>query len=75
MKASKKRFDDDAVFKKRAYERVVQLQGGNEDVRKAWNLICDASRKGLFLLSLISTIIFLPKSCLINYQYSIKLVG
>jgi len=44
-KASKKRFDDDAVFKKRAYEKVVQLQGGNEDVRKAWNLICDASRK------------------------------
>lgn len=44
-KASKKRFDDDADFKKRAYERVVQLQGGNKDVRKAWQLICAASRK------------------------------
>lgn len=44
-KASKKRFDDDAEFKKRAYQRVVQLQGGDADVRKAWTLICEASRK------------------------------
>jgi len=45
-KASKKRFDDDESFKKRAYQRVVELQGGNNtDVTKAWILICDASRK------------------------------
>jgi len=44
-KASKKRFDDDEVFKKRAYQRVVQLQGGDEDVLAAWRMICDASRK------------------------------
>jgi len=44
-KASKKRFDDDEVFKKRAYQRVVELQGGNADVLKAWNMICEASRK------------------------------
>lgn len=43
---SKKRFDDDEAFKKAAYQRVVQLQGGDPDVRKAWNLICDESRKG-----------------------------
>merc|ERR1711962_1153140 len=44
-KASKKRFDDDEVFKKRAYQRVVELQGGNADVLKAWKMICEASRK------------------------------
>jgi len=44
-KASKKRFDDDADFKKRAYEKVVQLQAGEGDVRKAWQMICDVSRK------------------------------
>ena len=43
---SKKRFDSDEAFKKVAYEKVVELQGGNQDVRKAWNLICDVSRKG-----------------------------
>lgn len=48
---SKKRFDDDAEFKKRAYERVVQLQNGEINVRKAWNLICDVSRKGMFSLA------------------------
>jgi len=47
LQASKKRFDEDTDFKKRAYEKVVQLQSGNKDVRKAWTLICDASRKGL----------------------------
>jgi len=44
-KASKKLFDDDEKFKKRAYQRVVDLQGGNADVLKAWGLICEASRK------------------------------
>lgn len=44
-KASKKRFDEEEAFKLRAYQRVVDLQGGNADVLKAWNLICDASRK------------------------------
>ncbi|KAL5460052.1 hypothetical protein EMCRGX_G033470 [Ephydatia muelleri] len=44
-KTSKKRFDEDEEFKKRAYASVVLLQNGNPDVRKAWNLICDVSRK------------------------------
>lgn len=44
-KESKKRFDEDEAFKKVAYEKVVLLQGGGDaDVRKAWNLICDVSR-------------------------------
>ena len=46
MQESKKRFDNDETFKKVAYQKVVELQGGNSDVRKAWNLICDVSRKG-----------------------------
>ncbi|XP_072923379.1 arginine--tRNA ligase, cytoplasmic isoform X1 [Hemitrygon akajei] len=44
-KESKKRFDEDEVFKKRAYQCVVQLQNHNPDVIKAWNMICDVSRK------------------------------
>ena len=43
---SKKRFDEDEAFKKVAYQRVVELQGREPDVTKAWNLICDESRKG-----------------------------
>lgn len=46
LKASKTRFDNDAEFKKRAYECVVLLQNGDPDVRKAWTMICDVSRKG-----------------------------
>lgn len=44
-KESKVRFDEDEDFKKRAYQKVVKLQGGDADCRKAWNLICDVSRK------------------------------
>jgi len=44
-KESKKRFDDDAEFKKRAYACVVKLQAHEPDYIKAWNLICDVSRK------------------------------
>ena len=43
-KESKKRFDEDADFKKRAYACVVQLQSHDPDHIKAWNLICDVSR-------------------------------
>lgn len=43
-KESKKRFDQDAEFKKRAYECVVKLQSKDPDFIKAWNLICDVSR-------------------------------
>ncbi|XP_033111883.1 arginine--tRNA ligase, cytoplasmic-like [Anneissia japonica] len=44
-KESKKRFDDDADFKKRAYECVVKLQSKDPNYIKAWNLICDISRQ------------------------------
>lgn len=44
-KESKGRFDEDEVFKKRAYACVVKLQSGDKDSTKAWNLICDVSRK------------------------------
>eukprot|EP00794_Sanderia_malayensis_P007073 gene7073-7870_t len=43
-KASKKLFDEDEQFKKRAYERVVKLQSGQTDIVNAWKLICDVSR-------------------------------
>ncbi len=42
---SKKRFDDDEAFKKRAQLKVVALQGGDPDARRAWEIICDISSK------------------------------
>ncbi|XP_033242751.1 probable arginine--tRNA ligase, cytoplasmic isoform X1 [Drosophila miranda] len=44
-KESKKRFDTEEEFKKRAYNRVVSLQSGEPNSRKAWQLICDVSRQ------------------------------
>lgn len=45
-KASKKRFDEDEAFKTKARNAVVALQGGDPAILKAWELICDISRKG-----------------------------
>uniref|UniRef100_A0A183E9P0 Probable arginine--tRNA ligase, cytoplasmic n=1 Tax=Gongylonema pulchrum TaxID=637853 RepID=A0A183E9P0_9BILA len=44
-KESKKRFDSDEAFKARAYDCVVKLQNYDPDFVKAWQLICDVSRK------------------------------
>ncbi|XP_050532942.1 arginine--tRNA ligase, cytoplasmic [Daktulosphaira vitifoliae] len=44
-KESKVLFDSDPDFKKRAYECVVKLQSMSPDHVKAWQLICDVSRK------------------------------
>lgn len=44
-KASKKRFDEDEEFKKRSQLEVVALQGGDPESLKAWEMICEISRK------------------------------
>lgn len=44
-KDSKNRFDVDADFKKTAQLTVVKLQKGDLECRKAWEIICDISRK------------------------------
>ena len=44
---SKKRFDKDEEFNKRAHDEVVKLQNGNPEARDAWELVCDVSRKGI----------------------------
>lgn len=44
-KSSKIRFDENPVFKKKAQLKVVQLQGGDLAAKKAWEIICDISRK------------------------------
>lgn len=44
-KESKKRFDDDEEFKKRAYENVVKLQSHEPAIHRAWEAICEASRR------------------------------
>lgn len=43
-KKSKKQFDEDEVFKKKAQMLVVKLQSGDKDVLKAWRILCDISQ-------------------------------
>ena len=42
---SKKRFDADQDFKKRAQLQVVKLQGGDPLSMQAWKIICEISRR------------------------------
>ncbi len=44
-KQAKHRFDADAAFKETSQQEVVQLQAGAEDTRRAWQLLCDQSRR------------------------------
>ncbi|MBE9070391.1 arginine--tRNA ligase [Leptolyngbya cf. ectocarpi LEGE 11479] len=44
-KQAKKRFDEDENFKATSREAVVDLQSGEESARKAWQLLCEQSRK------------------------------
>ncbi len=44
-KASKKKFDEDADFKKRAQLEVVRLQSEDKESLAAWGMICEISRK------------------------------
>ena len=43
---SKKVFDADPAFKKRAQLQVVSLQGGDKEALAAWETICEISRQG-----------------------------
>jgi arginyl-tRNA synthetase len=43
-KQSKKRFDEDDAFKRRAMDNVVRLQAGDARIRHAWAMIVDLSR-------------------------------
>lgn len=44
-KESKKRFDEDPVFKETARLNVVKLQSGDEACRAIWLKLCDISRR------------------------------
>lgn len=44
-RAGKKRFDEEATFKRNAQREVVALQSGDPTSLKAWQIICDISRK------------------------------
>lgn len=44
-KASKKKFDEDPDFKKKSQLQVVSLQGGDPVALKAWEMICEISRR------------------------------
>jgi len=43
--SAKKLFESDEEFKKKAYENTVKLQTGDSFCRKAWEIICEISRK------------------------------
>jgi len=42
---AKQRFDEDKEFQETARQEVVKLQGGAEDSLRAWNLLCEQSRR------------------------------
>ncbi|MDY7015045.1 MAG: arginine--tRNA ligase, partial [Cyanobacteriota bacterium] len=44
-KKAKARFDENEDFKETARQEVVNLQAGAEDSRRAWQLLCDQSRR------------------------------
>ena len=44
-KNAKKRFDEDAEFKKTSQLKTVALQKGDPEARKAWQFICQISRE------------------------------
>ena len=44
-KQAKKRFDKDEEFKAESREAVVDLQSGKAEARRAWQVLCEQSRK------------------------------
>jgi arginyl-tRNA synthetase len=44
-KKAKARFDEDETFQEVARQEVVKLQSGDAESRKAWQLLCDQSRR------------------------------
>lgn len=44
-KKAKQRFDEDEAFQETARQEVVKLQAGTEDSRRAWQLLCEQSRR------------------------------
>lgn len=42
---AKQRFDEDETFQETARLEVVRLQSGDEESHKAWNLLCEQSRR------------------------------
>ncbi len=44
-KQAKQRFDQDETFKETARQAVVKLQAGDEESLKAWQLLCQQSRR------------------------------
>ncbi|WP_269622261.1 arginine--tRNA ligase [Prochlorococcus marinus] len=47
---AKKRFDEDTDFKASSRKEVVKLQAGDEESLRAWNLLCEQSRKEFQIL-------------------------
>ena len=44
-KKAKQQFDEDPQFQEQSRQEVVQLQSGSKETLRAWNLLCEQSRK------------------------------
>ncbi|MGI0485268.1 arginine--tRNA ligase [Pantanalinema rosaneae CENA516] len=44
-KQAKQRFDEDEAFKEISRQEVVKLQSGDQESRRAWELLCEQSRR------------------------------
>lgn len=44
-KKAKQRFDEDPEFQEKSRQEVVKLQSGNSESHRAWQLLCDQSRR------------------------------
>jgi arginyl-tRNA synthetase len=44
-KQAKQRFDEDPEFQEKSRQEVVRLQSGDENSKRAWQLLCDQSRR------------------------------
>ena len=47
---AKKKFDSEEEFKKKAQLNVVKLQSGDPSIKKAWEVLCEISRKSYNLI-------------------------
>jgi arginyl-tRNA synthetase len=44
-KKAKQRFDEDSDFQEKSRQEVVRLQSGDEESQRAWQLLCEQSRR------------------------------
>ncbi|CAG9538729.1 unnamed protein product [Cercopithifilaria johnstoni] len=74
-KESKKRFDEDEAFKARSYQCVTKLQSFDPYFVKAWQMICDVSRKDFNQIYDRLDISIVERGESFYQKYMVELVG